>query len=105
MTDQEPKRGVPGKTDLTQKEWRFLNLFSEPDSPLWGKQLEKIDELRNKYPEGSPAQEALNIFDPRTGVAERTEVMFNEALRLSREGDIQGAEEVMRKLSELGNNP
>lgn len=105
MTDLEPKRGIPGKTNLTLKEWRFLNRFSQPGDSLYNTQLEMIDTLRNKYPQGSPAQDALNIFDPRTGVAERNADAFNEALRLYHEGDIQGSDIVIEKLKKLGNKP
>lgn len=105
MVDQEPPRGTPGKTDLTLKEWRFLNRFSEKGSPLWERQLKKIDELRGKYPADSPAQLALNVFDHRTGVAQRNIEILNQALELDRKGKTQEAEALMRQLVRLGDRP
>lgn len=98
MVDQEPAMGIPGKTGLTDKESRLLNRFSEPDSRLWKKQYNTIDRLRLKYPDGSPAQETLDIFDHRTGVGARNTSIANQALKLRNEGDIQGAEELMKQL-------
>jgi len=51
MIDSETQRGIPGKTALTIREWRFLNRFSKWDSPLFQRQLEMIDALRQKYPQ------------------------------------------------------
>lgn len=105
MVDQEQSIGIPGKTNLTPKEWNFLNRPCKYKGLLFRRQLRVIDRLRRKYPEKSPAQEALNLFDPRTGVSKRNEVVLNQALKLYREGDAQGAEKLMRDLKQSGDKP
>lgn len=89
------------KTELSPREWKYLNRFSEPGSRLWKQQLRKIDKLRVKYPPGSPAQQALNIFDPRTGLAERIEILANLALEANKSGNITRYEELMNQLKNI----
>mgnify|MGYP001612266761 CR=1 FL=1 len=89
------------RTELTLQEWRFLNKFSEPDSPLRNEQLRKIDDLRGKYPPGSPAQQALDVFDSRTGRSEKVMEIANLALEANRRGDITEYENLMNQLKQL----
>jgi len=99
MVEQEDNtRGIPGVTELTNKEWQFLNKFCEPGSRLWNKQLKTIDKLRGKYPQGSPAWEGLDIFDPRTGVAERNAEIAQHAFDLYHEGKAEEAQALIDQL-------
>ena len=85
--------------ELSTREWRFLNLYSEPESPLWKRQLKTIDRLRKKYPPDSPAWHALDVFDPRTGLADRNTEIANIALGAYRAGNMERYQELMSRLT------
>lgn len=93
--------GIPGKTELTRSEWTYLGRSSMPNSRLWNNQLKKINALRTKYPPDSPAQQALNIFDPRTGLAAKIADIFNLAVRTRQEGRIEEADRIIKQLENL----
>src|SRR3972149_692346 len=99
MTKTEDQKNDQ-EQEITEKEWRFLNVWHEPESRAKKRQLQVIDGLRKKYPPGSKAQNTLDVFDPRTGLADRNVDIANQALEALKSGDIQKADELMGQLTD-----